>query len=118
MREERGQILGDVTWAEKVEFWGSISGTLTVADGGKVYMRGVIYGDLVVQDGGRVHVYGNVGSDLIVHEGAKVIHGGTVTGNLINQGGRLFVEQVAKVLGRVKARKGETKFERGSPLAQ
>lgn len=115
MREERGHITGDVVVAEPMDLWGSIVGKLTVLAGGKVYVRGNVCGDLHVDDGGRVHIYGNVTGNLILEEGAKVIHSGMVGGDAVNNGGRLYIEAFAKVLGKVKRKAGETNID---PKAQ
>jgi hypothetical protein len=111
MREERGRLPGGTVINESVELWGSVGGDVTVVEGGKFYVRGAIYGDLIVEDGGRCHVFGNVQGNLIVREGAKVIHSGVVGHHVINDGGRLVVEALSKVGGKVKTRSGETKLE-------
>jgi predicted acyltransferase (DUF342 family) len=111
MREERGQISGDVVVYEPFTLWGSIGGDAKVIQGGKLYLRGSIYGNLTVEFGGRVHIYGNVTGDLLVERGAKVIHSGVIGGNAINDGGRLFVEAMAKVAGRIRTRSGETTID-------
>ena len=111
MREERNTLNGNQIISEPVDLWGVISGNVTVVDGGKIYIRGAIYGNLKVAHGGRVHIYGNVSGDLVVLEGAKVIHSGVLGGDAINDGGRLFIDGSARVLGRVKPNSGETKVD-------
>lgn len=111
MREERGAIAGDVTVNEPYELWGKITGDVRVVEGGKMYVRGSIYGDLIVEAGGRVHVYGHVSGTLYVHRHAKVINSGSVAGDAINDGGRLYIERDANVLGKVKTHRGETTVE-------
>jgi cytoskeletal protein CcmA (bactofilin family) len=112
MREERGRLVGDVTVSEPVELWGSVAGDVTVVDGGKFYVRGAIYGNLIIEDGGRVHVFGNVQGNVTVRDGAKVIVSGVVGGNVLNSGGRLVVEAIAKVTGKIKTKSGgETRLE-------
>jgi predicted acyltransferase (DUF342 family) len=111
MREERGTLNGNQFISEAVDLWGVISGNVTVVDGGKMYVRGAIYGSLKVAHGGRVHIYGNVSGDLVVLEGAKVIHSGVLGGDAINEGGRLFIDASARVLGRVKKLSGETNVD-------
>ena len=64
MREERGQLTGDVIVYEPFTLWGSVGGNVRVIQGGKLYVRGAIYGNLTVEYGGRVHVYGNISGDL------------------------------------------------------
>ena len=64
MREERGTLNGNQVISEAVDLWGTISGNVTVVDGGKMYVRGAIYGHLKVAHGGRVHIYGNVSGNL------------------------------------------------------
>jgi len=108
MHEERGQLTGNQVIDRGVDLWGNIVGNVSVVDGGKMYVRGNIYGDMTVYDGGRVHIYGNITGNLTIKDGAKVIHGGVVGGNVINDGGRLFVDYNAKVLGKLKTRSGET----------
>jgi cytoskeletal protein CcmA (bactofilin family) len=111
MREERGHLAGDVQINEPYTLWGSIAGTVSVIKGGKFYMRGAIYGNLNVLSGGRVHVFGNVSGNLTLVEKSKVIYSGTLGGDAVNQGGRLYIDATAKVLGKVKTLEGETTIE-------
>jgi len=60
MREERGQVSGDIVVYEPFTIWGSVGGNVKVIERGKLYLRGSVYGDLLVEWGGRVHIYGNV----------------------------------------------------------
>jgi cytoskeletal protein CcmA (bactofilin family) len=113
MREERGQLSGDVLVYEPFTLWGSVGGNVRVIQGGKLYVRGAIYGNLTVEFGGRVHILGNVSGDVTVQRGAKVIHTGMIGGDAINEGGRLFIEAASKVLGRIKTRSGDTVTEAG-----
>jgi cytoskeletal protein CcmA (bactofilin family) len=112
MREERGQLAGDVVVYEPFTLWGSIGGNVTVIQGGKFYLRGSIYGNLLVEYRGRVHIYGNLTGDLTISKGAKVIHSGIIGGDAINNGGRLFIDAGSKIVGKIKTRKnGETAFD-------
>jgi cytoskeletal protein CcmA (bactofilin family) len=111
MREEHGQLAGDVVIYEAYTLWGSVGGNVNVIKGGKFYLRGAIYGNLTVEPGGRVHVFGNVAGDLVVMEKAKVIVSGMIGGDAINEGGRLFIDTTAKIMGRVKTKRGETKVQ-------
>jgi predicted acyltransferase (DUF342 family) len=115
MREERGSIIGDQVVSEAIDLWGTISGDVTIVDGGKMYVRGTIYGNLRVAHGGRVHIYGNVTGRVTVLDGAKVIHSGMIGGDAVNRGGRLYIQASAKVLGKVRTRHGETQVD---PKAQ
>jgi predicted acyltransferase (DUF342 family) len=111
MKEERGTIAGPLVVHEPYTLWGSVGGKVTVVEGGKFYMRGSIYGDLVVEYGGRVHIYGNISGSLTVERGSKVIHSGNIAGDATNNGGRLFVDAAANILGKTITLKGETKVE-------
>ena len=111
MREERGQITGGAVIYEAVELWGSIAGKVRVIEGGKLYVRGAIYGDLIAEQGGRVHVFGRVTGKIIVYPGAKVVHSGILGKDAINKGGRLYVDALAQVGGKVKHKKGDTVVE-------
>lgn len=111
MREERGQITGGAVIYEPVELWGSIAGKVRVIEGGKLYVRGAIYGDLIAEQGGRVHIFGRVTGKLIVYPGAKVVHSGILGKDAINKGGRLYVDSLAQVGGKVKHKKGDTVVE-------
>jgi cytoskeletal protein CcmA (bactofilin family) len=111
MREERGNIAGDIVIKEPYTLWGSIAGTVTALEGSKFYMRGAIYGNLEAENGGRIHVLGNISGNVAVKPGSKVIIGGNIGGDVINHGGRLFIENTAHVLGKVKTHSGETKIE-------
>ena len=118
MREERGHVGGDVSINEAYTLWGSIAGNVSVGKGGKFYVRGAIYGNLEVLPGGRVHIFGNVSGSLNVAEKAKVIHSGTLGGDATNRGGRLYIDAIGKVLGRVKTVSGETTIEPQAQIAQ
>jgi len=112
MREERGRIVGDVTVNEQYTLWGMIAGNVRVIKGGKLYLRGSVYGSVTVEKDGRAHVFGNVQGSLTVDEEAKVVHSGTIGGDIINRGGRVFIEQSAKTMGKIKTTKeGKTSFE-------
>jgi cytoskeletal protein CcmA (bactofilin family) len=114
MREERGQLTGDLVISEPYTLWGKIAGNLTVINGGKLYVRGTVFGDLTVEAGGRVHALGNIKGSVTILPRAKVIIGGIIGGDVLNRGGRLYVEHSANVMGKVKTREdGETKFEDG-----
>src|ERR1700679_1488957 len=102
MREERGNISGNVKINELYTLWGSIAGDVTVVDGGKFYQRGAIYGSLIVEKGRRCHVFGNVQGDLTVKKNAKVIHSGVLGGDANNLGGRLYIEKEARINGKIK----------------
>lgn len=115
MREERGTVSGDVRVFEPFTLWGSIGGNVSVIQGGKFYVRGAIYGNLTVEYGGRVHIFGNVTGNLTVERGAKVIHSGVIGGNALNDGGRLYIEAIAKILGTLNTINGETKDDRPAP---
>lgn len=111
MREERGQIQGDMVVYEKLTLWGTLGGDCTVVKGGRMYLRGSIYGNLIVEAGGRVHAYGNIRGNVIVHPKAKVILSGTIGGDACNEGGRLYIDSTARIMGRVKNKHdAETKF--------
>jgi len=111
MREERGQVQGNVIVDELYTLWGSIAGNVHVMEGGKLYLRGSVYGDVVVEWGGRVHIYGNVQGNLTVNRGAKVIHSGVIGGDVTNNGGRIFIERVSKIAGKTTTKKGDTMVE-------
>ena len=57
MREERGQVAGDVVIYEPYTLWGSIGGNVNVIvhRGAKVIHSGMIGGD-ATNDGGRLYV--------------------------------------------------------------
>jgi cytoskeletal protein CcmA (bactofilin family) len=111
MREERGQIRGDVVVYEPFTLWGSITGHAQVIEGGKFYLRGTVYGDLEVEAGGRVHVFGNVIGNLTVQALAKVIISGQVGGQAVNRGGRLYINPGGQVFGGIKTREeGKTVY--------
>lgn len=115
MREERGNLAGNQVINEPYTLWGSIAGDVTAVKGSKFYVRGAIYGNLTVNPGGRVHIFGNISGNLTVADKTKVIHSGILGGDAINNGGRLYIDGTAKVLGKVKTNAGETTIE---PQAQ
>ena len=111
MREERGAFKGKHIFSDEVDFWGSVTGDAHIVHGAKVYLRGNIYGNLTVTQGGRTHIFGQVTGSLTIKEGAKVILGGIVGRDVINQGGRLYIEASAKILGKLKKKAGETEID-------
>jgi predicted acyltransferase (DUF342 family) len=111
MREERGKLKGNLVIKELYTLWGMIVGNVKVIEGGKLYLRGSIYGNLTVEEGGRAHIFGNLQGKLTVHGDAKVIHSGVIGGDILNRGGRLYIERVATVMGKVKTKNGETTLE-------
>jgi len=111
MREERGQLRGDQVVSEAYTLWGAIAGNVTATKGSKFYVRGTIYGDLEVLVGGRVHVYGKVTGSLIVKDGAKVIVSGIIGKDAVNEGGRLYVDASAEIMGAVRTEDGETQVD-------
>jgi cytoskeletal protein CcmA (bactofilin family) len=117
MREERGQVSGNVDIDDLYTLWGSIAGNVRVLSGGKFYLRGTIYGNLLVDNGGRCHIWGNLKGNLEVMPGSKVIHSGLISGDAINRGGRLYIESCATVGGRVKTIDGKTQIDKGATLA-
>lgn len=117
MREERDSLTGDQIIGEPYTLWGSISGNVTAVGGSKLYVRGAIYGNLTVENGGRVHVYGHVQGNLTVMAGAKVVHSGILGGDAVNRGGRLYIDEIAQVLGVVRTVDGETNIEPGAKIA-
>ena len=69
--------------------------------------------------GGRVHVFGNVTGNLTVKDGAKVILSGTVGQDAINDGGRLYVDAAAHVMGRViRSEDGETQVDPAAKIGE
>ena len=120
MREERGQIKGDVVVYEPFTLWGSVAGDVKVIKGGKMYLRGAIYGNLTVEPGGRVHILGNISGDVTILPKSKVIHSGIIGGDAINEGGRLYIDATARILGKTRTRAGDTevqkKVEFGEPI--
>jgi cytoskeletal protein CcmA (bactofilin family) len=113
MREERGQLSGDVVVYEEFTLWGSVGGNVKVIKGGKFYLRGIIYGNLVIEAGGRTHIFGSVTGNLTLHPDTKVILSGIVGGDVLNMGGRLFVERAAQLQGKLKTKAGQTEDQRG-----
>jgi predicted acyltransferase (DUF342 family) len=111
MREERGQVAGDVIVYEDFTLWGSVGGNVRVIERGKLYLRGAVYGNVEVEYGGRCHIFGRVTGSLTVHRGAKVIHSGVLGGNAVNLGGRLYVDNTAQVHGDIVTKKGETELQ-------
>lgn len=108
MREERGQVAGDVVVYEPFTLWGSVGGNVKVLRDGRLYVRGMIYGHLEVEPGGRVHLLGAVKGNLTLLPHTKVIISGVVGGDCINRGGRLYIDPTAKITGKVRTQSGET----------
>ena len=112
MREERGNLKGDLVIDEPFTLWGSIAGNVTAVTGSKFYARGTIFGNLTVLHRGRVHIFGNITGNLFVKDGAKVVHEGVVGGDILNSGGRLYIYSNAKILGKVRTEEeGQTTYE-------
>jgi cytoskeletal protein CcmA (bactofilin family) len=118
MREERGNLAGDLAIKEPCTLWGSVAGNVTAGNGSKFYMRGAIYGNLEINPGGRVHVFGNISGDVIVHPKTKVILSGVIGGDVSNLGGRLYIDATAQVMGKVRTQSGETTVEPQARVTQ
>jgi cytoskeletal protein CcmA (bactofilin family) len=116
MREERGRVQGNVVIYEPFELWGSVGGNVKVIEGGKLYIRGAVYGDIVAESGARVHNFGRITGKVVVHQGAKFINSGVIGGDAINKGGRLYVDHMGTVNGKVKAKRGDTVVEPGAKV--
>lgn len=112
MREQRGQVAGPLVVHDPLTLWGTVAGVVTVVEGGRLYMRGSIFGDMHVEYGGRVHVYGNISGHIRIARGAKVIVSGTILGDAINDGGRLVIDRLGDVKGKLSTVKGETHDQR------
>ena len=110
MREERGQLSGNLDIGEDYTLWGSVAGNVTVGEGGKFYLRGSIYGDLTIDFGGRAHIYGQVQGNVEIERGAKLIISGVIGGRATNNGGRLYIDELGIIRGKVKTIKGETQI--------
>lgn len=108
MREERGQLAGDLMVYEPFTLWGSVGGNAKVLRDGRLYVRGVVYGNLDVEPGGRVHILGAVKGNLTILPHTKVIVSGVIGGDCINRGGRLYIDPTASIGGKVRTISGET----------
>src|SRR5947207_15277981 len=109
MHEERGTIAGDWTVSEPTTLWGSVGGNVTIAEGGKLYLRGAVYGDITVEYGGRLHIFVRVAGSLTVKRGAKGIHSGLLGGDATNPGRRLFIENTPVINRKINTIQGEAK---------
>ncbi|MDB5290543.1 MAG: hypothetical protein JWL69_1784 [Phycisphaerales bacterium] len=117
MREERGNLAGDLAINEPMTLWGSIAGDVTAGKGSKFYCRGTIYGNLTVEPGGRVHIFGNITGNLVIKEKTKVIVSGVLGSDVTNLGGRLYIDATAQVMGKVRTQSGETTIEPQARIA-
>jgi hypothetical protein len=118
MREERGHIQGKQIISDSVDLLGTIIGDTRVIEGGKMYVRGSVIGNLTVEDGGRVHIYGHVTGELLIEDGAKVIVSGVVGRDVTNNGGRLYIEACANILGKLRRKAGETSIDRKAKVRE
>ena len=119
MIEERGQLSGNQVISEPYTLWGAVAGNVTAVKGSKFYARGTIYGDLTVLHGGRVHVFGNITGSLTVKTGGKVIVSGTIGKDAINEGGRLYIDGTAHIMGRVITEDGsETEVDKSAVIGE
>jgi cytoskeletal protein CcmA (bactofilin family) len=115
MREERGQIEGDLVVAETMTLFGSVGGDVHVGKRGRLYLRGMVIGRLIVEDGGRVHIYGTVAGSVRLERGAKIVHSGVIGGDVLNEGGRFYSDPAAVVNGKVKTtHKGTSEIDQHS----
>ena len=77
----------------------------------KFYMHGESTATSPSNTAVESHIFGNITGNLKVARGSKVIHSGTLVGDATNEGGRLYVDATAKIHGKIKTLKGETKIE-------
>ena len=84
METQSGTIKGDFTVVGDFTLAGTVTGSITVLAGGRLYLRGTCMNNMIVQSGGAAFVFGTVGSD--VHNAGNVEIEGTVNGSVLSIG--------------------------------
>lgn len=97
MKFESGTIEGNISIADDLNLLGTVKGSITVAFGGKLYLRGTCTNNLIVQPGGIAFIFGTVGND--VHNAGTVELEGTVNGNVLSIGSSFKKSDEAFVRG-------------------
>jgi cytoskeletal protein CcmA (bactofilin family) len=96
-RIERKHV-GNLSVSSHVEVTGQVDGDVSVATGGRLFLRGQVTGNVTVKAGGYADVRGQVLGNL-TNDGGEVRISGMVIGKLRRRGGSTVVEDGAAVLG-------------------
>jgi cytoskeletal protein CcmA (bactofilin family) len=95
------KIDGDLILQSDLEFYGLVTGNVTVPANRQLKMHGTIAGNLVVEEGGNAHVAGVVAKSVINHGGHVTVDG--MVGLVVdtNCDFQTILSIDAKVTGRV-----------------
>ncbi len=100
MRAEHGKIEGTLRVTDGLDLHGMVTGTVSVAPGGRLALRGTVCRDLVLEEGSSVHLYGTVSGD-VYNRGSELLVYGSIGGTLHREGGTTVIDPDAAVAGPV-----------------
>lgn len=96
MRQEYGQVEGNIELNDHLALYGLCAGDITVHDGGALHLYGMCAGNVDVKPGGCARIYGLCTGDVINHGGELEVRG-MVIGDIQKKGGTTVVQPGAKV---------------------
>jgi cytoskeletal protein CcmA (bactofilin family) len=100
MEDEFSDIYGDLVVSEVVTISGTVTGSITVQNGGCLTLYGKCSGNLIVETGTVASMLGIVVGDVVNH-GGQVSVSGLVSSSLICREGRTEVDLNTRVLGNI-----------------
>ncbi|MBL9129639.1 MAG: hypothetical protein JNG86_00460 [Verrucomicrobiaceae bacterium] len=97
MQTIKDKVEGDLLVSEEICLTGMVTGSISVAETGRLEMRGMCCKSLVVQKGGQATIHGMVNGD-VVNRGGDVSIFGMVGGGVIDDdGGSTKVDSAAMI---------------------
>jgi cytoskeletal protein CcmA (bactofilin family) len=103
MEKESEDVYGDLCVSDVVTVSGTVTGNITVQNGGQLTLYGRCDGNLNVGIGAVASTIGIVGGDVVNHGGQVSIHG-LITGSLTCTEGRTEVDSNTRILGDISGR--------------
>lgn len=96
VKTEFSTIKGDVRITEEIAMHGTVTGSITVAQGGHLYFYGTCKGNVIAEMGGEFFLFGKVEGD-VQNRGGYIEISGEVQGNLSKSAGHTVLHDKAKV---------------------
>lgn len=96
VKTEFSTIKGDVRITEEIAMHGTVTGNITVAQGGHLHLYGTCKGNVIAEMGGEFFLYGKVEGD-VQNRGGYIEISGEVQGNLSKSAGHTVLHDKAKV---------------------
>jgi hypothetical protein len=93
-----GKHEGPLTVSDQLRISGMVTGLLTVADGGVLYLSGMATDDVVVEPGGTLYLDG-MATENVTNRGGTLVVSGMIVAALHEVDGKTEVEPGAHISG-------------------